>query len=330
MKTIIRFKITLICLVTAISLNSQVLIDKSGTSINEQVASSASLELRSVSQGFLPPRVTKAEMQAIESPAEGLLVYCRDCDLVGIYIFDGTNYVNLTDPDTFVEGGGGNNGGDSTEVVDVTSATGEIWMDRNLGATQVAIASNDHLAYGNLYQWGRGNDGHQLITRTSSTEGVAQNGTTTTIFTSPDTGGNSNFVLLDTSTPGVDGNWTNFTPINGVEENNLWNGTVKGVNDPCPDGYRVPSSVELQNEIDAVSGADRLEALFQSSLKLTAAGTRIPLNTADVSDSGESGGYWSSTVNSTQSNVLTISPIIAAISSNYRALGVSVRCIKND
>ncbi len=36
----------------------------------------------------------------------------------------------------------------------VSSATGKIWMDRNLGASQVAISSNDAAAYGDWYQWG--------------------------------------------------------------------------------------------------------------------------------------------------------------------------------
>ncbi|MDO5968527.1 hypothetical protein Q4Q35_01790, partial [Flavivirga aquimarina] len=51
---------------------------------------------------------------------------------------------------------------------DITSsATGKIWMDRNLGASQVATSSNDADAYGDLYQWGRAADGHE--SRTSST-----------------------------------------------------------------------------------------------------------------------------------------------------------------
>src|SRR6056297_394486 len=39
--------------------------------------------------------------------------------------------------------------------------TGKIWMDKNLGASQVATASDDEDAYGDLYQWGRAADGHE-------------------------------------------------------------------------------------------------------------------------------------------------------------------------
>jgi len=47
------------------------------------------------------------------------------------------------------------------------TSTHKIWLDRNLGATQVATGSTDTASYGDLYQWGRPFDGHQ--SRTSLT-----------------------------------------------------------------------------------------------------------------------------------------------------------------
>ena len=44
------------------------------------------------------------------------------------------------------------------------TTTQKIWLDRNLGATQVATSFNDAASYGDLYQWGRSADGHQLRT----------------------------------------------------------------------------------------------------------------------------------------------------------------------
>ena len=35
------------------------------------------------------------------------------------------------------------------------------WLDRNLGALQVCTSSTDEKCYGDLFQWGRGDDGHQ-------------------------------------------------------------------------------------------------------------------------------------------------------------------------
>jgi hypothetical protein len=44
------------------------------------------------------------------------------------------------------------------------STTERIWLDRNLGASQVAASSTDSDSYGDLYQWGRSPDGHQVRT----------------------------------------------------------------------------------------------------------------------------------------------------------------------
>nr|WP_320009862.1 hypothetical protein [uncultured Desulfobulbus sp.] len=52
-------------------------------------------------------------------------------------------------------------GGEAFEVGTVTSPTGRVWMDHNLGASRVATSYDDKEAYGNLYQWGRGSDGHE-------------------------------------------------------------------------------------------------------------------------------------------------------------------------
>ncbi|MCT4664358.1 MAG: hypothetical protein N4A45_03870, partial [Flavobacteriales bacterium] len=40
---------------------------------------SAILDIESSNRGFLPPRMTEAQMNAINLPAEGLVVYCTDC-----------------------------------------------------------------------------------------------------------------------------------------------------------------------------------------------------------------------------------------------------------
>ena len=55
-------------------------------------------------------------------------------------------------------------------------SNGRIWMDRNLGASQVATAFDDALAYGDLFQWGRNIDGHQV--RTSGTTATLSNSDT--------------------------------------------------------------------------------------------------------------------------------------------------------
>ncbi|MBF9222528.1 hypothetical protein I2H31_15600, partial [Hymenobacter sp. BT662] len=57
---------------------------------------SAVLDVVSTTQGFLPPRLTSAQRAAIASPAAGLMVYQTN-GTRGIYYYDGTAWVNLTD-----------------------------------------------------------------------------------------------------------------------------------------------------------------------------------------------------------------------------------------
>ena len=58
-------------------------------------AASAALEVRSTTQGLLPPRLTSAQRAAIASPAQGLEVYQTD-GTPGLYYYSGVAWVNLT------------------------------------------------------------------------------------------------------------------------------------------------------------------------------------------------------------------------------------------
>jgi uncharacterized protein (TIGR02145 family) len=63
----------------------------------ENIHPSAELEVKSSTKGFLPPRMTKAERDAILTPAAGLLVYQTDGDETnptGLYFFDGAAWRN--------------------------------------------------------------------------------------------------------------------------------------------------------------------------------------------------------------------------------------------
>jgi uncharacterized protein (TIGR02145 family) len=58
---------------------------------------SAELEVKSTTKGFLPPRMTNAERNAIISPATGLLIYQTDAvanNPAGLYFYDGTTWKN--------------------------------------------------------------------------------------------------------------------------------------------------------------------------------------------------------------------------------------------
>ena len=183
--------------------------------------------------------------------------------------------------------------------------TGEIWMDRNLGASQVATSSTDAAAYGDLYQWGRAADGHQI--RTS--------GTTATLATS-DTPGNDNFITNGSSPL----DWRN------PQNDNLWQG-VSGTNNPCPSGYRLPTEAEWNAERTSWSSNNSAGA-FASPLKLPVAGYRIDSN-GWLSNAGNGGNYWSSTVDGTNASYLYLYSVGAYMVGSSRANGFSVRCLKD-
>jgi len=57
---------------------------------------SAALDISSTSKGFLPPRMTAIERDLIDTPAQGLMVYCTNCGAFGEpQFFNGSSWVNL-------------------------------------------------------------------------------------------------------------------------------------------------------------------------------------------------------------------------------------------
>ena len=209
------------------------------------------------------------------------------------------------------------NGGSVTYGT-VLSSTGECWLDRNLGASQVATSSTDYLAYGDLFQWGRADDGHQEITWTNSTTGSAVNGTT---GTNADTPGDALFIT------GSD--WRS------TQDDNLWNGE-SATNNPCPSGWRIPTETEWEAERNnggtgywgTGSAQNNAAGAFASVLKLPVAGNRY-FGNGSLDYVGTLGYYWSSTVSGTSARRLLLSSSNALMTTYARASGNSVRCLKD-
>jgi len=148
----------------------------------------------------------------------------------------------------------------------VVSTLQRIWMDRNLGASRLATGTTDEEAYGDLYQWGRGSDGHQL----------RDSGTTPTT-SSTDDPGHGDFI----TTSNLPFDWR--IPQN----DSLWQG-VSGINNPCPMGFRLPTGIEWETERLSWTSNDAAGA-FASPLKLVTAGFRYPDGSIDHPDGGYGG-----------------------------------------
>ncbi|SIQ26452.1 major paralogous domain-containing protein, partial [Chryseobacterium sp. RU37D] len=120
---------------------------------------------------------------------------------------------------------------------------------------------------------------------------------------------------------------------------NTWQDGVKTVNDPCPAGYRVPTSAQWQSVMNNnaatrvgtwINSATNYSTAikFGASLLLPAAGNR-ELDFGTLVDHGNFGYYWSSTQQSSISNAngLTFNNNIAGVYLSSRNYGFSVRCI---
>jgi uncharacterized protein (TIGR02145 family) len=220
--------------------------------------------------------------------------------------------------------------------------TSGVWLEfmpYNLGAdpdyatpeAQMAYtaASTDMTVYGGLYQWGRRTDGHQ-IRNSGTTPGPLDN-------SQP----GDKFITVSSGT-----NWYNG---DDPASDNLWTGATKGVNDPCPTGYKVPTMAQWRSIFNNTSNTNILYATInddnnhnnwswyssggtngayrEGTLFLPAAGSRNHSG-GNWSVTGSNGYYWSSSWNNTLSHLLYFdNSIVHLLNYGYRAFGFSVRCV---
>ena len=193
-----------------------------------------------------------------------------------------------------------------TQVVEVVNPlTGRIWMDRNLGAQRRAFIPRDVRAFGDLYQWGRFSDGHQC-----------RNSPDTTELSTSNRVDHGHFII------------SNIDPQDWRTErtDHLWNG-IDAENNPCPDGFRVPTIQEWREEIGSLSTIGGSVGAA-SALNLPLAGMR-QANGENRFD-GVWGFYWSSTVSGDRALAVSLTGNFILNRTSTRATGYSVRCIKEE
>lgn len=200
------------------------------------------------------------------------------------------------------------NGQTVTYGMIISPTTGKKWLDRNLGASQVATAYNDTSAYGDYFQWGRLADGHQL--KTSGT---------TAVLSASDVPGHGNFILN-----GVQNTWYDWRV---PQNDSLWQGN-NGINNPCPTGWHVPTRSEWTNET-AITDLNSAYA----NLKLTTAGLRNQASGL-LEEVGSSALLWSASMPAFpephNSYVFLVnSSRVSYAGAEKRAVGFQIRCISN-
>jgi hypothetical protein len=208
--------------------------------------------------------------------------------------------------------------GQQVSYTTVRGQDGKVWLQQNLGSAQVATSMTDTDSYGDLFQWGRWDDGHQLRNSATSSMPSVNNPLGLAGITSFIIGASASYWW---NTNALTDKWTgeNISAI-----------TAEIGVDPCKaigQGWRLPTQADWTTAVSSEAISSPTTA-FNSRLKLPAAGNRSPID-ATFTYAGQRGYYWSSDVANSGGKYLYIGTTIAnAGSGGPRAQGQSVRCIK--
>lgn len=205
--------------------------------------------------------------------------------------------------------------GVSTTYITVRGADGNIWLQQNLGSLGVAKTMTDTDSYGDLFQWGRWNDGHEK--RTAATTAVPipndPSGITSAVsFITGSPGWWDNGSLTDT--------WSAATPASVTSTDGC---------DPCKalgSGWVMPTESDWSG-IKTSEAITNPSSAFSSNLKLPASGYRSSSN-GTFTFVDQRGYFWSSTTSTTGAKYFYIGSTMANASAGaMRGQAHAIRCI---
>lgn len=163
------------------------------------------------------------------------------------------------------------------------------FLDRNLGAKgayETGDGPADMLEAGWVFQWGRDADGHQLWT-----SGVKEVSSPFNTWPIPDE--YVGYFINNKSTY----DW--IGKITSPDYTTLWdNSETGGVNNPCPDGYRVPTR-------------DELKIFFENSSKMKMVNPGLFRAASDGTKRSGNACYWTCEVNTTKGKVSAYQYVIS-------------------
>ena len=267
---------------------------------NSTPDASAGLDVNFNNKGFLPPRISTTQRNAITTPAEGLVIYNTDQKALNVYT--GTGWRSATISPDFTCGSTItiNHAAGAVAPVNktvtystLTGIPGELmkcWISSNLGADHQAAAVSDDTEASSGWYW-----------QFNRKQGYKHTGTIRT---------------------------PNTTWITNITEPSDW----IAANDPCTIEmglpWRIPTTAEWTN-IDNSGGWTNWNGPWNSGLKLHAAGS---LDYADGSlyARGSMGRFWSiSQSDPGNSWYLSIGTGWSDMSNSPKINGFSVRCVRD-
>ena len=356
MKKTILNSLTVVTLFFASAANAQVGVGVPAGDIHP----SAELEVKSTTKGFLPPRMTKAERDAIVAPVAGLLIYQTDGDVMnpaGLYFYDGAAWTN---------------GLGATGAVGSAGGTGAAGKDGNVEFQNFKVSTTGDTLYltnGNYVVI----PGISLLNPPTSGFGPAlvdiDENSYKTVYIGKQQWMAENLKVSKysdgTTIPNITDNtlWQNNTTgawsyYNNEVDNNAKYGklynwfavskTTNGNKNVCPTGWHVPTDAEWTVLTDYLGGASvaggkmkevgttswqspNTESTNTSLFSALPGGQRnIPGNYSNI---GTTGNWWSSSESSNNENAwnhnLFNNRINVTINAYYKENGFSVRCLKD-
>jgi hypothetical protein len=277
-------------------------------SINDDISApdpSAMLDVKSTTKGALLPRMTQAQILAIQNPADGLIVFCTTDNKLYVYysadskwqeVLYGPGVLGQPFPCgiSFTVDHFAGTVAPVTKTVTYGTVNGipgeptKCWTTSNLGADHHATAVNDATEASSGWYW-----------QFNRKQGYKHDGTTRT----PNT-------------------WIYF-----INENSDWLTS----NDPCNlelgSKWRLPTYSEWYN-IDNTGGWTNWNGPWGSGLKLHAAGY-LNANNGLLFQRGSNGYYWSRTQESSYGMALHFYIDDSYLGLSEKLYGWSVRCLRD-
>jgi hypothetical protein len=275
---------------------------------NSAPDSSAMLDVKSTNRGVLLPRMTQAQIAAIQGPANGLMVFCTTDSKLYIYLSSlllwkevpcGAGAINppfTCGNPVFINHIAGVVAPVSKMVTygtvnNIPGESSKCWITRNLGADRQAVAVNDatEVSAGWYWQFNRKQGyKHDGLNRTPDTPWMG--------------------VIIESS------DWLAVYDPCSIEMGSQW---------------RIPTYSEWYN-VDNSGGWTTWSGPWNSGLKIHAAGY-LNDNNGSLDYRGTIGACWSSLqYNSAQSWSLNFQNNVSSVSNNSKPYGFPLRCLREN